>query len=220
MTRPTFAAAAGIGVAITLGFIGFGCSSSTPSSGTGGATGTGGAVTGTGGKGTGGTTGTGGGMDAGPTLPMCASPAPGDGTACNSDPSCTKNCGLNTSTLVTGRAMKACTCSGAAGTWSWPASTFRPRFPLARARAATAAPTPAARSSSRAPRAACRPTARCAATFAVRRPRTRIWTAATTPRWATACASTACTSAPASTNGRRSSSRLKISTPHTAVPNA
>jgi hypothetical protein len=131
MTRPTFAAAAGIGVAITLGFIGFGCSSSSSSSGTGGATGTGGAVTGTGGKGTGGATGTGGGMDAGPTLPVCASPAPGDGTACNSDPSCTKNCGLNTSTLVTGRAMKACTCSGPSGTWSCPSTNGACVYPAA-----------------------------------------------------------------------------------------
>src|SRR5262245_54007170 len=95
MTRPTFASAAGIGVVIALGFMGFGCSSSSPSTGTGGKTGTAGA-TGTGGTaaGTGGKTGTGGngsggnGADAGPALPMCANPAPADKSACNSDPSC------------------------------------------------------------------------------------------------------------------------------------
>jgi hypothetical protein len=130
MTRPTFAAAAGIGVAIAFGFIGFGCSSSSSSSGTGGATGSGG-TTGTGGHvGTGGATGTGG-ADAGAALPVCTSPAPGDGTACNSDPSCTKNCGLNTSTLVTGRAMKACTCSGPSGTWSCPSTNGACVYPAA-----------------------------------------------------------------------------------------
>ena len=124
MTRPTFAAAAGIGVAIALGFIGFGCSSSS-SSGTGGNSGSGGA-TGTGGvAATGGKSGSGGagGADAGAALPVC-SPAPADKSACDSNPSCTKNCGVNISAIDGKRAMKACTCSGAAptGMWSCPST--------------------------------------------------------------------------------------------------
>ena len=100
--------------------------------GTGGTTvpGTGGrggaTVTGTGGVtvgGTGGVTvgGTGGVSVVG--LPLCASPAPADKSACNADPSCTKNCGVN---LGAGqaRALKACACSGAApaGLWACPSA--------------------------------------------------------------------------------------------------
>ena len=66
MKRSRFAAAAGFGAVIALGVVGFGCSSTSPAGGTGGATGTGGgAATGTGGHGTGGSTGTGGAIDAG-----------------------------------------------------------------------------------------------------------------------------------------------------------
>jgi len=137
MNRNTLVASA-FGAAIALGLVANGCSStSNNNTGTGGATGTGGR-TGTGGAtGTGGRTGTGGttagqggsgqggradaGSDAPPALPMC-SPAPDDGTACNSNPTCTKNCGANTSALSTMRAQKACTCSGAAGTWSCPST--------------------------------------------------------------------------------------------------
>lgn len=131
MTRPSFASAAGFGVVIALGFIGFGCSSATSSSGTGGATGSGGAsasggATGQGGRtASGGATGSGGSSaDAGPTLPMC-NPAPADKSACDSNPSCAKACGLNISTLSTNRALKACTCSGSAasgGMWSCPST--------------------------------------------------------------------------------------------------
>lgn len=132
MTRPSFAAAAGFGVVMALGLIGFGCSSSSSSSGTGGATGSGG-VTGAGGKtasggatGAGGVTGAGGsGADAA-TLPACTNPtSPGDGTTCDSNPSCLKKCGLDISTLTTGKAQKACTCSGSmasGGTWSCPST--------------------------------------------------------------------------------------------------
>ncbi len=140
MTRPTFAAATGFGVVIALGFIGFGCSSSNSSSGTGGATGTGGVTatggaTGTGGKtGSGGATGAGGSaVDAGTTLPMCANPAPGDKTPCDSNPSCAKNCGLNITAITTSeRALKGCTCSGPmadGGMWSCPSTNGACMYP-------------------------------------------------------------------------------------------
>ena len=125
MTHPTFAAAAGIGVAIALGFMGFGCSSSS-SSGTGGKSGSGGASAAGGATGSGGATGTGGASaDAGAALPVCTNPAsPADKSMCDSNPSCTKNCGVNISAIDGKRAMKACTCSGAApsGMWSCPST--------------------------------------------------------------------------------------------------
>jgi hypothetical protein len=124
---------AGLGAMIALGMGGFACSSSS-SGGSGGTTGSGGA-TGAGGKATGGATGSVGGatgsvggatgsdagQDAAPALAMCTTPAPDDGTACNSNPSCTKACGPNISALGA-RAQKPCICSGAAGTWSCPST--------------------------------------------------------------------------------------------------
>ena len=123
MTRNALIASA-FGAAIALGLAANGCSSSSNGSGTGGATGTGtGGATGTG---TGGRNGTGGRADAGSdapaALPMCPSPAPGDGTACNSNPSCTKACGVDIHMLTTSTPMKPCTCSGANGTWSCPST--------------------------------------------------------------------------------------------------
>jgi hypothetical protein len=123
MKRSRFSAAAGFGAVIALGVVGFGCSSTSPAGGTGGATGTGGgAATGTGGHGTGGSTGTGGAADAG-TVPMC-NPSPNDQSACDSNPTCVKNCGVNIAALSTTRAHKTCTCSGPApgGLWSCPST--------------------------------------------------------------------------------------------------
>jgi hypothetical protein len=139
MTRNTLVASA-FGAAIALGSVASGCSSTSNSNGgSGGVTGAGGKV-GTGGNaggGVGGITANGGtmgslggsgqggradaGSDGPAALPMC-SPAPDDGTACTGNPTCTKNCGINISSLSLNRAQKACTCSGANGTWSCPST--------------------------------------------------------------------------------------------------
>ena len=123
MKRSRFVAAAGFGAVIALGVVGFGCSSTSPSSGTGGAPGTGGSPAGSGGHAVGGATGAGGATDAGAGLPMC-NPSPADQSACNSNPTCAKNCGVNIQALSTTRALKTCTCSGAApsGIWSCPST--------------------------------------------------------------------------------------------------
>jgi hypothetical protein len=139
MTRNALIASA-FGAAMAVGLAAGGCSSTSNGSGTGGAIGTGGGTadsgaTGTGGRiGTGGTTaGTGGRADAGSdapaALPMCPAPAPGDGTSCNSNPSCTKNCGVDISMLSLTRPQKACTCSGANGTWSCPSTNGACKYP-------------------------------------------------------------------------------------------
>jgi hypothetical protein len=117
---------------IALGLAGFGCSS-TSKGGTGGTTGAGGVVTtGQGGAGGSGQGGKDGGTDAGQdaaqdaaVLPMCASPAPADQSPCNSNPACTKACGVNISALTQMRAQKPCTCSGSTannGMWSCPSA--------------------------------------------------------------------------------------------------
>ena len=52
--------------------------------------------------------------------PACPTPAPEDGSPCNSNPTCTKGCGVNISVITTSLSKKTCTCSGASGTWSCP----------------------------------------------------------------------------------------------------
>jgi hypothetical protein len=110
-----------------LGLLGFACSSSTTtgtggSTGGGGTTGTGGSSTGTGGHGTGGLSGGQGGSGVGGmiVLPACTTPAPEDGAPCNSNPTCTKDCGVDITVLTPSKSKKTCTCSGANGTWSCP----------------------------------------------------------------------------------------------------
>jgi hypothetical protein len=124
---------------IALGVTGFGCSSTSNPGGTGGSVGTGGSSSGgTTGR-QGGTTGSLGGaggssVDAGQdtaaVLPAC-SPAPNDHDLCNSNPTCTKNCGVNISDLTTTRAQKTCTCSGASptGMWSCPSAAGACSYP-------------------------------------------------------------------------------------------
>lgn len=136
MNRNMFVASA-LGAVVALGLASFGCSStSNNNGGTGGAVGVGvggGTGTGTGGKlgGTGGAiSGTGGKpADAGSDGPAMCSPAPDDGTACAGNPACTKNCGVNISSLTTSRAQKTCTCSGPTGTWSCPSTNGACMYP-------------------------------------------------------------------------------------------
>jgi hypothetical protein len=117
-----------LGAIIALGLMAQGCSS-TSNSGTGGAGGgsssVGGHLGSVGGAlgSQGGSNGQGGasadaGQDAGP---MMCSPAPAEGAACNNNPPCNKNCGLNIMALSTVRAQKTCTC---AGTWSCGACVY------------------------------------------------------------------------------------------------
>jgi hypothetical protein len=141
---------AGLGAIVAVGLIQTGCSS-TSDNGTGGSTGQGGSsagqggssagtggstgATGTGGStgttGTGGSTGTTGtGGSTGTTgtggttgaLPICASPAPADKSACTvGAATCTKNCGANTTALLA-RAQKPCACLASAttaGAYAW-----------------------------------------------------------------------------------------------------
>jgi hypothetical protein len=143
MKRSRFVAAAGFGAVIALGVVGFGCSSTSPSSGTGGATGSGGTTTaGVGGHAVGGATGAGGAADAG-TVPMC-NPSPDDQSACNNNPTCVKNCGVNIQALSVTRALKTCTCSGPApgGTWSCPSTAGACVYPTDIDRTCFTLPTP------------------------------------------------------------------------------
>ena len=131
--------AVGFSAVLALGLAGFGCSSTSNGGGTGGKGGT----TGAGGSetlGQGGHIGGQGGADAGQdaaqdapaVLPMCGSPAPGDKTPCNSDPACTKPCGVNISALTQMRAMKPCTCSGSTannGMWACPSTAGACSYP-------------------------------------------------------------------------------------------
>jgi len=144
-------AAATFGAIVALGLLGFGCSSGGSGGGAGGsgggAGGGGGGAGGAGGKGgsggggggaidagrdaaggsaggqggSGGGGAGGGGQDAGSdALPACSTP-PDNGSACNSNPPCTKPCGVDISGLTTSRPQLACTCSGpssANGKWA------------------------------------------------------------------------------------------------------
>jgi hypothetical protein len=92
----------------------------------GGATGSQGGTTGSQGGATGSQGGATGGGQGGATglVPVCASPQPADKvTACDSSPSCTKNCGVNAGAIQLPRAQKLCTCPGPApAVWSCPSS--------------------------------------------------------------------------------------------------
>jgi hypothetical protein len=102
--------------------------------GLGGTTGggQGGAAGGATGGGTGGVTGGGTGGATGGAVALCVAPAPTDKvTACNSDPACTKTCGINASGAGLPRAVKLCTCPGPASVWSCPSTLGACAYPTA-----------------------------------------------------------------------------------------
>jgi len=148
-------AIAGLAAVLALGLGGFGCSSGSSGGGSGGSGGggkggggagggQGGGAGGGQGGGAGGSAGHGGtgggGQDAAADAPHDAgsdalascNPAPADQSACNSNPSCTVTCGVDVSSLTTGRPQRTCTCSGstaAGGKWSCPTTAGSCHYP-------------------------------------------------------------------------------------------